>query len=147
MKKSNNRLNRAHGFTLIEILIVVFIVVLLAGIVGPRVWDQFKKSQQKTAMAQISKFEIALGLYRLDVGKFPTTDQGLAALRKNPGDVEKWDGPYLDKALPKDPWDRDYEYESPSEHGDYAIMSLGADGNRGGEGENADIVSWSEDEE
>ena len=133
---------KQQGFTLIELLIVMVILGLLAALVGPRMFGKVGKSRQKAANAQISLFETALDIYRLDIGKYPTTDQGLQALRVKPDGVEKWDGPYLPKDVPLDPWGNSYVYESPGEHGDYDIISLGADGDPGGEGEDTDIVSW-----
>lgn len=146
-KNTGNILRRRDGFSLIELLIVMVIIGLLAGIVGPRLFGKEEDARRNTAKGQISGFETALDTYRLDVGKYPTTDQGLKALRVNPGDEAKWNGPYLKKAVPLDPWDNPYEYESPSEHGDYAIWSLGPDGQPGGDAKNKDIISWSEDEE
>ena len=134
--------NRRWGFTLIELLIVMVILGLLAALVGPRFFGQEKKARQRAAKSQIALFEAALDNYRLDVGRYPTTDHGLQALREQPDDVSRWDGPYLKKAVPNDPWGNPFFYESPSEHGDYAILSYGADGAPGGEDDNADIVSW-----
>ena len=133
---------RERGFTLIEMLIVMVILGLLAALVGPRMFGKVGKSKQKAAKAQITLFETALDTYRLDVGKYPTTDQGLQALRVKPGDTERWDGPYLPKEVPKDPWGNPYEYRSPGEQGDVDIISYGADGSPGGEGEDADVVNW-----
>jgi len=130
------------GFTLIELLIVMVVIGLLAALVGPRLFGQEKKARQKAAKGQIALFETALDNYRLDVGRYPSTEQGLAALREQPDGVDKWDGPYLRKDLPKDPWGNAFVYEAPSEHGDYGILSYGADGAPGGEDENEDIVSW-----
>jgi general secretion pathway protein G len=134
--------NRRKGFTLIELLLVMVILGLLAALVGPRFFGQEKKARQRAAKGQIALFETALDNYRLDVGRYPTTEQGLQALREQPDDVAKWDGPYLKKAVPTDPWGNAFAYESPSEHGDYAIISYGADGRPGGEDVDADIVSW-----
>ena len=135
--------NRRKGFTLIELLLVMVILGLLAALVGPRFFGQEKKAKQRAAKGQIALFETALDNYRLDVGRYPTTDQGLQALREQPdGYVTKWDGPYLKKAVPVDPWGNAFAYESPSEHGDYAIISYGADGRPGGEDVDTDIVSW-----
>ncbi len=131
-----------NGFTLVELLIVMVIIGLLAALVGPKMFGKVGKSKQKAAKAQITLFETALDTYRLDVGKYPATDMGLEALRTKPEDAEKWDGPYLPKEIPLDPWGKPYEYRSPSEHGDYDIVALGADGSPGGEGEDTDIVSW-----
>ncbi|MBC2733995.1 MAG: type II secretion system major pseudopilin GspG [Desulfobacteraceae bacterium] len=134
--------NHTKGFTLIELLLVMVIIGLLAALVGPRFFGQEKKARQRAAKGQIALFEAALDNYRLDVGRYPTTEQGLQALREKPDEVEKWDGPYLKKAVPADPWGNSFAYESPSEHGDYAIISYGADGSPGGEDVDTDIVSW-----
>ena len=133
---------KEKGFTLIEMLIVMVILGLLAALVGPRMFGKVGKSRQKAAKAQIALFETALDTYRLDTSKYPTTEQGLQALRNKPDGVERWDGPYLPKDVPLDPWGHAYEYRSPGEHGEYDIISLGADGTAGGEGENEDVVNW-----
>lgn len=133
---------KQKGFTLIEVLIVMVILGLLAALVGPRMFGKVGASKQKAAQAQISLIGTALDTYRLDVGKYPTTDEGLEALRAQPNDVAKWDGPYLPKEIPLDPWGNPYQYVSPGEHGDYDMFSFGADGSLGGEGEDEDIVSW-----
>jgi len=141
MKISNNN----SGFTLIELLIVIIIISVLAALVGPRMFGKVGQSKQKAAKAQISLFETALDTYRLDVGKFPTAEQGMRVLRIKPeGDEDNynWDGPYLAKEIPLDPWNHPYEYRYPGEHGDYDIISYGADGQQGGDGEDTDIVSW-----
>lgn len=135
-------LRNEKGFTLIELLIVMVILGLLAALVGPRMFGKVGTSKQKAAKAQISLFETSIDTYRLDVGKYPTTDQGLQALREKPDEVEIWDGPYLAKDVPVDPWGHPYVYECPGKHGDYDIISLGADGSSGGEGEDKDIASW-----
>jgi len=132
----------SRGFTLIELLIVMIILGLLASLVGPRMFGKVGKSKQKAAKAQIGLFETALDTYRLDVGKYPTSEQGLQALREKPSDVENWDGPYLPKEVPLDPWGHPYVYRYPGEHGDYDIISYGADGGPGGTDEDQDIVSW-----
>ena len=134
--------NETAGFTLIELLIVMVIISLLAAFVAPRFFGQEKKARQRGAKGQIALLESAVDTYRLDVGRYPTTEQGLAALRERPDGVDSWDGPYLRKELPVDPWGNPYVYESPSEHGDYVIMSYGADGVPGGEDMDMDIVSW-----
>jgi len=133
---------KEQGFTLIELLIVMIILGLLAALVGPRMFGKVGSSKQKSAKAQISLFETAIDTYRLEVGKFPTTEQGLQALRVQPDGLKKWDGPYLPKDVPLDPWGNPYNYKYPGEHGDYEIVSYGADGRAGGEGEDTDIVSW-----
>jgi len=142
MEENKKLKKNEKGFTLIEILIVMVIIGLLAALVAPRMFGKVGKSKQKAAKAQISLFETALDTYRLDVGKYPTSDMGLKALREKPEDVEKWDGPYLPKDIPLDPWGNAYEYRSPGDHGEYDILSYGADGSPGGENEDADIVSW-----
>lgn len=140
---SCNRKRAARGgFTLIELLIVMIILGLLAALVGPRFFGQEKKARQKAAKSQIALFEAALDTYRLDVGRYPTSEQGLEALFTRPQGIDKWDGPYLKKEIPRDPWGHAYAYQSPSEHGDFAIVSYGADGSPGGEGIDQDIVSW-----
>ncbi|MBI4465017.1 MAG: type II secretion system major pseudopilin GspG [Acidobacteria bacterium] len=134
---------REAGVTLIELLVVVTIIALFAALVGPRMFRQVGKSRATAAKAQINSFQTALGVYKLDTSKFPTTEQGLQALRTKPGDVENWDGPYLPQDIPLDPWGHAYVYKYPGEHGDEPdIISYGADGQPGGEGEDADIVSW-----
>ena len=133
---------KEQGFTLIELLIVMVILGLLAALVGPRMFGKVGSSKQKAAKAQIALFETTLDTYRLDVGKYPSTQQGFQALRAKPEGVDGWDGPYLAKEVPLDPWGRAYVYECPGQHGDYDILSLGADGSPGGEGEDRDVASW-----
>jgi general secretion pathway protein G len=133
---------RAEGFTLLELLVVIVIIGMLAGLVAPRYFDQVSKSNTKIAKAQIESLEQALDQYRLDVGAYPTTEQGLAALNTKPQSLEKWAGPYLKKAVPADPWGNRYLYKSPGDHGDYDLFSLGSDGQPGGSGEAADVTSW-----
>jgi len=130
-----------RGFTLIELLIVMIILGLLAALVAPKMFQKVGSSKQKAAKTQISMFGTALDAFRLDLGRYPTTDEGLELLRKNPGS-SSWDGPYLSKDLPLDPWGRQYVYRFPGERGEYELYSLGADGQEGGEGENADVTSW-----
>lgn len=133
---------RTEGFTLLELLVVMVIIGLLAGYVAPRYFAQVGKSEVKIARAQIDAFEKALEAYRLDVGRYPTTDQGLAALMQQPAGLTKWQGPYLKKAVPTDPWGNAYLYKQPGEHGDFDIVSYGRDGKFGGQGEDADIGNW-----
>lgn len=130
------------GFTLLELLVVIVIIGMLAGLVAPRYFDQVGKSNTKIARAQIDSLEKALDQYRLDVGSYPTTDLGLAALNVRPQNLEKWAGPYLKKSVPPDPWGAPYVYKSPGEHSDYDLSSLGADGQVGGDGEAGDVTSW-----
>jgi general secretion pathway protein G len=134
----------SRGFSLIELLVVIIILGLLAGLVGPRLFGRVGQSKQAAARAQIELFSAALDQYRLDVGSYPPSAAGLEALVKNPS-VSNWNGPYLKKnAVPSDPWGKPYQYKCcPGEHGDYDIWTLGADGAPGGEGESADVTSWS----
>jgi len=136
------RLGRDSGFTLIELLVVVIIIGLLASLVAPKFFGKLGASRQKTAKAQIELFGAALDEFRLDNGRYPDTEEGLSALRDKPEDLENWSGPYLPKAIPKDPWGHEYVYRSPGEHYDYDLISYGRDGEQGGEGEDSDIVSW-----
>jgi general secretion pathway protein G len=130
------------GFTLIELLVVIIVLGLLVGLVGPRLFQNVGKSKQAAAKAQIELFGAALDQYRLDVGAYPNGSQGLDALQKNPN-VPNWNGPYLKKSVPRDPWGESYKYRCcPGQHGDYDIWSEGGDKAPGGEGENADVVSW-----
>ena len=140
MKKREKR--RENGFTLIEILVVIIIIGLLAALVGPRLFGKVSTAKLSAAKAQIELFGTALDTFRLDVGKYPTTEEGLKALREKPSGVEGWNGPYLPKEIPLDPWKKPYIYKSPGEHGDYDLISHGLDGTEGGEGENQDVVSW-----
>ncbi len=135
-------LKKKEGFTLIELLIVMIILGMLAALVGPRMFGKVDKSKQKAAKAQISLFETALDTYRLDLGRYPTTEQGLAAMRVRPQGEENWDGPYLPKEVPLDPWGNPYDYKSPGPQGDFEIISYGADGEPGGENINMDILNW-----
>jgi general secretion pathway protein G len=134
--------NAAKGFTLLELLVVMVIIGLLAGYVGPKYFSQVGKSQVKTARAQIDALEKSLDQYRLDTGHYPTMEQGLAALVTRPVNEPKWDGPYLKKSVPVDPWGTAYVYKIPGEHGEFDLLSLGKDGQPGGTGEAADIVNW-----
>jgi general secretion pathway protein G len=131
-----------RGFTLLELLVVMVIIGLLAAYVGPKYFSQVGKSEVKTARAQIVGFEKALQQYRLDVGSLPTTEQGLQALITKPSNVNKWDGPYLEKTLPADPWGNAYIYVAPGEHSEFDISSTGRDGRPGGDGLDADITNW-----
>jgi general secretion pathway protein G len=130
------------GFTLLELLIVLVIIGLLIGYVAPNYFKQEEKAKVKTARAQIKALEDALDQYRLDVGHYPTTEQGLAALNSQPSGEARWQGPYLKKALPNDPWGNPYQYRSPGEHGEVDLLSLGKDGQPGGTELNADITNW-----
>lgn len=132
--------DRAAGFTLLELLVVVVIIGLLAGLIAPRYFDTVGKSKAKIARAQMDAFEKALEQYRLDVGVLPTEAQGLEALMTAPANTPKWQGPYLKKAVPPDPWGHPYIYKLPASSRDADIISYGADGQPGGSGEAADIA-------
>lgn len=133
---------RMGGFTLLELLVVMVIIGLLTAYVGPKFFSQIGKSEVKAARAQIDALEKALDQYRLDIGRYPTTEQGLEALMTRPGGELKWGGPYLRKAVPNDPWGKAYAYRQPGEHGEYDLLSFGKDGQPGGSGEAEDITNW-----
>jgi general secretion pathway protein G len=130
------------GFTLIELLVVMIIIGLLAAFVAPNFMRREEQARVTAAKAQIELLGTALDSFRLDVRRYPTTTEGLLALRQKPGALESWDGPYLKKEVPLDPWGKPYIYKSPGEHGAYDILSWGPDGAPGGEGDNRDITSW-----
>jgi general secretion pathway protein G len=137
------RLRGQRGFTLIEILVVITIIGMIVGLVGPRVLNYLTESKAKAAKIQIESFSSALDLFFLDAGRYPTSAEGLGALVRRPGAVPLWNGPYLKGAIvPNDPWGNAYAYRSPGQHGTYDIISFGADGNEGGTGSAADITSW-----
>jgi len=136
---------KARGFTLIELLIVMVILGLLASLVGPRLFGQLDSSKIKAARTQIEMVGAALDTYRLDMSRYPSSEQGIAVLSEKPADAAeaaKWRGPYLKKRVDKDPWGSSYVYKSPGEKSDYELSSLGADGKEGGSGDDADIHSW-----
>jgi general secretion pathway protein G len=142
LSRSGTSARRLRGFTLLELLVVMVIIGLLASIIAPQYFAQIGKSSAKVARAQIESFGQALDQYRLDVGRYPSSEQGLAALRTAPAGVAQWHGPYLKRDVPADPWGHPYVYVAPGPHGDYDLVSLGADGQPGGEGDAADVTSW-----
>ena len=138
----DGRKRKDAGITLIELLVVMVIIALFAAIVGTRVGRNVDKAKQVAAKSQISEYESALEQFKLDVGHYPSTEEGLQVLRVKPENAPNWDGPYLKKEIAPDPWGRPYVYRFPGTHGDFDLVSFGADGQQGGEGDNADIVNW-----
>jgi len=139
---SRYSISNSRGFTLLELLVVMVIIGLLAGYVGPKYFSQIGKSEVKAARAQIDSLGKAVDQFRLDTGHFPTAEEGLTALVTRPPNETKWDGPYLTKGVPLDPWGNAYIYKIPGTHGDYDLISYGKDGQPGGDGEAADITNW-----
>ena len=140
------RRTRQAGFTLIEIMVVMVIIGLLMALVGPNLIGRSEKAKTQAAAMQIERLGTVLDTFRLDIGRYPTTQEGLQALVQRPSGLERWDGPYLNQGVPKDPWDRPYTYRSPGDGGrPYDIFSLGADGAPGGQDTNRDITSWGGD--
>jgi general secretion pathway protein G len=143
MKGLRIRAGEARGFTLLELLVVMVIIGLLAGFVAPRYFAQVGKSQVKVARAQIDALDKALDQFRIDVGRYPTSEEGLGALVARPNGEQKWDGPYLKKGVPADPWGRPYVYQQPGTHGgDFDLQSYGRDGRPGGNGEDGDLANF-----
>jgi len=131
-----------RGFTLLELLVVMVIIGLLSAYVGPKVFGQIGKSETRIAKAQVEAIVKALEQYRIDAGRYPSADQGLASLMVAPAGEVKWAGPYMAKALPQDPWGKPYLYRLPGQHGDFDVFSLGRDAQPGGQGDDADVGSW-----
>ena len=145
MSRVTETKRRAHGqsgFTLMELLVVLAILGLLMSLVGPRVLSQLGGAKTKTAAIQIKDLEQSLEMYKLDVGRFPSNDEGLAALVARPASATGWNGPYLKSDVPVDPWKREYHYKYPGEHSEVDIFSYGQNGTPGGEGEDADVGNW-----
>lgn len=142
MMSSKPLRRQVTGFTLVELLVVLAILGLLAGLVGPRVLGQLGGAKTKTAAVQVKDLESAVEMYKLDVGRFPSEQEGLQALVNNPGSVAGWNGPYLRRGLPQDPWGNAYRYRNPGQKGDFDIFTYGADNAPGGSGENADVGNW-----
>ena len=131
------------GFTLLELLVVLGIIAMLAGIVGPQVMKHMGESKTKAAKVQIEDLAATLDMYKLDLGTYPTNEDGLRALIESPDGAKRWNGPYLSKAkIPLDPWQNEYHYVSPGEHGKFDLFSFGADNKVGGEGEDQDVIRW-----
>ncbi len=141
-RKPAYAVSRSGGFTLMELLVVLAILGLLAGLVGPQVLNQLGGAKTKTAGIQISDLEQALEMFKLDVGRFPSTAQGLQSLVEKPADASGWNGPYLKSGVPQDPWGRDYQYKYPGEHGEIDIFTYGQNGAPGGDGEDQDVGNW-----
>ena len=140
--KKNKHITES-GFTLLELLVVLGIIAMLAGIVGPQVMKHMGESKTKAAKVQIEDLAATLDMYKLDVGSYPNTEEGLKALIEAPNSAKRWNGPYLRKSkIPLDPWQQEYQYVSPGEHGKFDLFTLGADLKQGGDGEDQDIVSW-----
>lgn len=140
MNSSYRTPSGCKGFTLLELLVVIVIIGLLASYVGPKYFAHIAKSEVTLARAQMESFEKALDTFRLDVGRYPTTEEGLQALMNRPASSAKWNGPYLKKSIPPDPWGKAYQYRAPGASGDFELTSFAKDGQAGGAGENADIT-------
>ncbi len=135
--------NKQQGFTLLELLVVLGIIAMLAGIVGPQVMKHMGAAKIKAAKVQIEDISTALDMYKLDIGNYPSNQQGLIALIEKPADSKQWNGPYLRKEkVPVDPWQQEYHYQQPGQHGKFDLYSYGADDKQGGEGDDQDINSW-----
>ena len=137
-----NQKKRNRGITLIELLVVIVILGIIATLVVQNTVGKIDVAKKGQAKTQIGEFEGALDLFRLDAGRYPTTEEGLEALRTRPQGLRNWDGPYLKKNIPVDPWDQPFVYRQPGQHGDFDLISFGKDGQEGGDGDAADIVNW-----
>ena len=143
LERIRRRVRAQRGVTLVELLVVITIIALIMGIVGPRVLNYLTESKAKAAKIQIESFASALDLFFLDTGRYPAGNEGLAALVRRPGNINSWNGPYLKGGVvPPDPWGNQYVYRSPGQHGAYDILSYGSDGTEGGTGAAQDITSW-----
>jgi len=143
MEKSMNQYRAQRGFTLLELLVVLVILGLLAAVAGPQVMKHVGGAKSSTAKLQIEEFGAALDMFKLEVGRYPNSQEGLQALSEAPSGATNWNGPYLKKkTVPKDPWGNDYHFESPGQHGVFDIYSYGADNREGGEGEDKDVLNW-----
>jgi len=143
MENSMNKRRAQRGFTLLELLVVLVILGLLAAVAGPQVMKHVGGAKSSTAKLQIEEFGAALDMFKLEVGRYPNTQEGLQALSEAPSGATNWNGPYLKKkTVPKDPWGNDYHFESPGQHGAFDIFSYGADNREGGEGDDKDVVNW-----
>lgn len=143
MNMKHLKKNTQTGFTLLELLVVLGIIAMLAGIVGPQVMKHMGESKTKAAKVQIEELSATLDMYKLDLGSYPTSEEGLRALIESPEAAKRWNGPYLSKSkVPLDPWQNEYHYVSPGEHGRFDLFTFGADNKEGGEGEDQDVVSW-----
>ncbi len=141
--RSLSRRKGSAGFTLMELLVVLAILGLLMGLVGPQLINQLGGAKTKTAGLQIKDLEQALEMYKIDVGRFPATDQGLTALVQKPSNANGWNGPYLKgKEVPLDPWGHEYHYKYPGDHSDVDVFTYGQNGAPGGEGEDTDVGNW-----
>ncbi len=141
MEKTKKNIQNNQGFSLLELMAAMAILAVIATWAVPQYYKQVRKAKQQTAKTQIEMLMTGMQAYRMDVGDFPSQSQGIEALMTDPG-LEEWDGPYLTKAIPKDPWKNDYHYQNPGQHGEIDIFSLGKDNQEGGTKENKDIGSW-----